>query len=439
MRTANERMDAGRAARQQVKRSAHAAWDPTRRTEDPVDVLVASNRERVSKLVPIKMARMATSPFGFFRGNVPLMALDLSTVARTSIVTQLCGDAHVRNLGAFTAPDGRLAFDLNDFDETIPGPWEWDVKRLATSLVLAGREAGQSEAACRDAVQTFIGAYRIQMREFTSMPAVEIARYHIHHAFDRGPGAAVLSKARRATPLHSLKTLTEEREGQRVFKELRPILSRVSAETASVVRQALARYRRGLAPWRRHIFDFYELADVHFKVVGTGSVGTRDYVVLCHGHGPSDPLFLQVKQALPSAYARYLNASARTGNQGRRVAEGQQRMQTQSDLLLGWTAFGGHDYLVRQLADHKGGIEDRDLAGGGLRAYARMCGLVLAKGHARSGDAWLLAGYLGVGPSFDQAIERFAVAYADQVTRDHGTFKRAIRRGTIKASPDPYL
>jgi uncharacterized protein (DUF2252 family) len=440
----DERRAFGRSRRHVVQRSTQARWEPSRRKHDPLEVIRATNRERISELVPLKMARMAASPFGFYRGSVELMAADLALLPVSGLCAQICGDAHVRNLGAFAAPDGRLLFDLNDFDETIYGPWEWDVKRLAVSLVLAGREGENSDAVCRQAVRDFMRMYRGKMLEFAELPVIEVARYRVRRAFRGAPGSAVLRKAERATPQHWLKTLTvkqhAQRDSHRVFAQRKPLLTSPPKSVARQVLAALHSYRQTVEAERRHILDFYRPQEVAFKVVGLGSVGLRDYVVLCFGsRGAGDPLFLQLKEERASVYARYLRTVPQRLHQGRRVVEGQRRMQLLSDLLLGWTSFGGGEYLVRQLADHKAEIENKLLAGRGLTHYALTSSEVLAKAHARSGDPYALAGYLGKGEVMDQAVEAFAVAYADQVTLDYEKFRTAIRDGKIRAARDPLL
>jgi len=435
-----QRRECGRSLRRELKRSEHAAWDPAQRKHDPIDVILASTYGRIAQLVPIKMARMAASPFGFFRGSVPLFAADIATLPNTGIHAQMCGDAHVHNLGAFAGPDGRLVFDINDFDETMHGPFEWDIKRLAASLVLAGREAKNSERVCATAVSDFVFTYRHRILSFLEMPVVEVLRYRIHMPASNGPGIAVLRKAERATPQRSLEHLTVRRsDGSIVFRERSPVLTRVSRQRRKEVLGGLAAYHETLAPERRHLFDFYRPVDVAFKVVGTGSVATHDYVVLFFGNGPRDPLFLQIKEEPPSAYAQFVKSSENEFHQGRRVVEGQRRMQTQSDPLLGWTSCNGRQFLVRQLSDHKASIEDRDLNGRGLSEYAKICGEVLAKGHARSGDPCVIAGYLGTKGAFDDAIVKFAVRYADQTIKDFQEFKKAIRKGRIKAARSAYL
>lgn len=434
------RRECGRSERRKLKRSAHAEWDPAARKHDPVDVILASAYRRIAHLVPLKMARMARSPFGFFRGSVALFAADMATLPNTGIQAQMCGDAHVHNLGAFAGPDGRLVFDINDFDESMQGPFEWDLKRLAASLVIAGREAGNSEGVCKNAVSDFAFTYRQRMMTFLEMPAMEVMRYRIHMPTTNSPSAAVLRKAERATPQRSLEHLTTRtRQGGINFLQRPPMLTRVSGQRRKEVLACLDGYRETLAPERRHLFDFYRPRDVAFKVVGTGSVGLYDYVVLFCGNNARDPLFLQIKEEPGSAYSQYLQSPENEMHQGQRVVEGQRRMQTQSDPLLGWTSCHGRQFMVRQLSDHKASINDRDLHGRGLIEYGKICGEVLAKGHARSGDACMLAGYMGTKDSFDEAIVKFAVRYADQTADDFQLFKKAIREGRIKAARNAYL
>ena len=428
-----ERMEFGQAQRRKLKRSDQGLWDVKRRAHDPIETILADNRRRIAKLVPIKMARMELSPFCFFRGSVPIMAGDLAAMPATGITVQLCGDAHVRNLGAYAAPDGRLVFDINDFDETIPGPWEWDLKRLAASLVLAGREAGNSDRGCREAVLACARIYRTRMHELSRMSCLEVAKYRIHRQFSGKPGGSVLERAERATPAHNLAKLTVNRGKSRIFRESKPVLTHPPRAVAAKVLSALKGYRETLSPPSRHLLSFYRPADVAFKVVGTGSVATHDYLVLLFaGDGVADPLFLQVKEAVASAYAPYVN-SAKGQHQGERVVCGERILQLQSDVLLGWTSIDQGDYLVRQLSDHKGVIEDRDLQRTGLIEYATTCGEVLARGHARSGDRAVVAGYLGAGTRWDKALLRFALSYADQATKDYESFRQAIRRGKIKS------
>lgn len=389
---------------------------------DRLRPLDSVNDGRLPHLLPEKRRRMRTSPFRFFRGSAAIMAADLATTRRTGVMVQICGDAHVQNLGAYAALDGSLVFDLNDFDETVAGPWEWDVKRLATSLILAGEESGQSAARCEDTVRTFVRSYREHLARFATMRFATLSRYRI----TRRPGTPLLDRifrdAGRVTPMRNLKKLTVARAGHVRFHDRAPLLEHVPDRIASTVIGALGSYTDTLVASRRRTFERYRPVDVAFKLVGTGSVGTRDYVVLLFGNGLRDPLFIQVKQELPSCYASYLPRLA-VRHQGRRVAEGQQMMQTLSDPFLGYTAFGGHDYLVRQLADHKAALEPGDLDCRTLDEYAVLCGEVLAKGHARAGDAAIIAGYAGESTKLDRAMATFAVAYAEQVRSDFRLFR----------------
>lgn len=356
------------------------------------------------------------------------MAADLAASPRSGITVQLCGDAHVRNLGAYAAPDGTLVFDINDFDETTPGPWEWDVKRLATSLVLAGEESGQSSSRCEESVRLFAASYRKHLRAFASLPFATLARYLITRRRDEPLLTDIFTDAKRSTPAENLRKFTIERDGQWRFHDKPPSLEHVPFSTVREVVRALTLYGATLNISRRRTFERYHPADVAFKLVGTGSVGTRDYVVLLFGNGARDPLFVQVKQELASCYAPYLRAAADTHHQGRRVAEGQQMMQTLSDPFLGYTRFGGHDYLVRQLADHKAALDPEALNRRTLFEYAKLCGEALAKGHARTTDGAVLTAYLGRSTKIDKAVVAFAVAYADQTKADYRLFIRSNKK-----------
>jgi len=397
----------------------------TRSPQQRLDTLARANHGRVAKLLPEKFRRMRASPFAFFRGAAPLMAADLAALPRTGITAQLCGDAHVRNLGAYATPDGTLVFDINDFDETMPGPWEWDVKRFATSLVLAGDESGQSAGRCEESVRLFVASYRAHVHLFATVRFATLARYLIRRRRDEPLLNEIFTDAGRTTPARNLRKLTVERGGRVVFHDKPPNLDHVSDRVAAEVVHSLIAYRINLNASHRWTFKRYRPADVAFKLVGTGSVGTRDYVVLLFGNGASDPLFMQVKQELPSCYQPYLRTAPPADHQGRRVAEGQQMMQTLSDPFLGYTRFGGHDYLVRQLADHKAALDPTELKRRTLWEYARLCGEVLAKGHARTTDAAMLAGYVGRSSKLDAAIAAFAVEYAEQTKADYRLFVRS--------------
>jgi uncharacterized protein (DUF2252 family) len=436
--TPEERIKLGQARRKQVGRQQHDALDVKGRTASALDLLKRSTHGRVPALVKIKYELMADSPFGFFRGAVPVMAADLAMLPNTGIVSQLCGDAHVRNVGAYAAPDGRLVFDINDFDETIRGPFEWDLKRMAASISVAGRGSGQKDSAVRGAVDKCIERYTAQMRAFAKMPHLEVGHFLVHRFSKVEPVHSALMKAERATPLHTLEQLTEpvpEKSGAakagevRRFKENKPTLTRVSATQKDAVLASLEPYRQMLEPQRQHLLSFYRPLDVAFKVVGTGSVGLRDYCVYFEGNGPKDPLFLQIKEEPNSAYNGYLPNAHPDRHNGKRVADGQRAMQLQSDPFLGWTHIGSRQYLVRQLNDHKGSIDLDDLAGGGLTAFAEVCGELLARGHARSSDPSVIAGYLGSGGGFAEALGKFGLLYADQTERDWESLRRSRKLG----------
>jgi uncharacterized protein (DUF2252 family) len=444
--TPEERRALGQARRKQVGRHQHEALHPKARPATALELVARSMRGRVPDLICLKYQLMAESPFGYFRGAAPVMAADLAQLPSTGIVSQLCGDAHVRNLGAFAAPDGRLVFDINDFDETIRGPFEWDLKRMAASLVLAGRAAGHKDGTARKAAAACVERYATQMRAFAHMTQLEVNRFQVHRIDLAKPVHDALSKAERATPQHTVEQLTEpvssrhvssgtissrsdsSRPGaRRRFKELKPMLWRVTGARAASVLASLGPYREMLEPQRQHLLDFYRPIDVAFKVVGTGSVGLRDYCVHMEGNGPGDPLFLQIKEEVASAYAQYLPDAHPPAHNGKRTAEGQKYMQIQTDPFVGWTHIGSRQYLVRQLNDHKGSIAIEDLTGPNLKAYAEVCGELLARGHARSGDAQTIAGYIGTGAAFPEAIAEFGIAYADQTNKDWEELKRSGR------------
>ena len=429
--TPQERRALGQARRKQVHRQQQNQLTPKSRPAPALTLLERAARGRVPALLKLKYQLMAQSPFGYFRGAVPVMAADLSMLPNTGIITQICGDAHVRNLGAFAAPDGRLVFDINDFDETLRGPFEWDLKRMAASLVLAGRESGHKDASAETAVEKCIARYASDMRAFSTMPLLEVARHQVHRIGNIVPIHDALLKAERATPLHILEQLTEPASTKpgapRRFKTIEPNLTRITGRQAQEVLAALVPYRSMLEPQRQHLLSLYRPLDVAFKVVGTGSVGTRDYCIYFEGNGPKDSLFLQIKEEPPSAYAAYLPDARPAHHNGQRVVEGQRAMQVQSDPFLGWTHMAGRDFLVRQLNDHKGSIAIEDLAGSGLEAFAEVCGELLARGHARSGDPLMIAGYIGSGNRFAQALAKFGIAYADQTEKDWQQLRKSGR------------
>ncbi|MGA8090690.1 MAG: DUF2252 domain-containing protein [Terracidiphilus sp.] len=426
--TPEERRNLGQSRRRQLRRQQNDQLNIKARKATPLSLLERAEHGRVPALLKLKHQLMAQSPFSYFRGAAPVMAADLAVLPNTGIEAQLCGDAHVRNLGAFAAPDGRLVFDINDFDETIRGPFEWDLKRMAVSLVLAGRESRHKESSAREAVEQCILRYCEQMRVFAKMPLLEVGRFQVHRLGNVEPVHKALLKAERATPQHNLELLigpTPGKPGTRRFKEIKPNLTRITGSQAEKVLSALDPYREILESQRQHLLSLYRPVDVAFKVVGTGSVGLRDYCIYFEGNGPNDPLFLQIKEEAPSAYTPYLSGARPCLHNGQRVVIGQRAMQLQSDPFLGWTHIGARHFLVRQLNDHKGSIDLTDLAGSGLMAFGEVCGELLARGHARSGDPQVIAGYLGSGGTFAETLAKFGVLYANQTEKDWQALRRS--------------
>jgi uncharacterized protein (DUF2252 family) len=466
--TPQQRFDLGRQKRKQMRRADHAGWNPKHRAQQPLKLLNTSVHGRVPALIDLKNQRMAISPFAYYRGAVPVMAYDLSLSPNSGITTQLCGDAHVRNLGAYEGLDGRLVFDINDFDETLPGPFEWDVKRMATSLILAGWDANAKTSQCHEAASIFLDRYRRTIIRLARMAVLDVARYQVHRLRSLPSMSAIFLLAERATPVHNMDALTqsapksdatrkhnskpatdpattdapqedESAHPKRIFKTNPPDLTRVTGSTAQSVLDSLITYTNSLLPERRHFFSQYRPIDVSFKVVGTGSVGLRDYCIYMEGNGAKDPFFLQIKEETASAYAPYLGAiPGVASHNGQRVVEGERRMQLQSDPFLGWTTIAGRDYLVRQLNDHKGSVDITQLRGAGLLEYAAVCGELLARGHARAGDPLMLSGYIGASPRLDDAILQFAIAYANQTEADWKHFVRDTKpQPATKAAPKP--
>jgi len=453
---APERAAAGKAARSEVRRSSHAGWAPAADREDPVAILERQAETRVPELVPIRYGRMAASPFAFYRGAAAVMSADLARTPVSGLRVQACGDAHLSNFGAFAAPDRRLLFDLNDFDESLPGPWEWDLKRLTASFAIAARESGFKRKQRELAVLTAARAYREAMREFAGRTNLEVwyARFDVeqalHEVEDEDPKDVSrvrkgVAKARSKDSLRALAKLTEVVDGEPRIRSEPPLL--VPAEEllpdseghdlGELLAGVLESYRESLPADRQHLLDGYRLRHVARKVVGVGSVGTRAWVILLTGADDSDPLFLQAKEAEASVLEPYAGAS-RYKNHGRRVVEGQRLMQAASDIFLGWCPALGidgrrRDFYVRQLWDWKRSAEVERLTPRGLEVYARMCGWTLARAHARSGDRIAIASYLGSGDSFDQAIATFSEDYADQSERDHAALLAAIDSGRIEA------
>ncbi len=426
-RTDSERQ--GLAKRRQLRRPD--LGNLPKRKFDPLQILREGGKGRISKLLPIKFKLMSSSPFVFYRGAVEIMAADLAAGKNTGIEVQLCGDAHVKNFGFYATPGSDIVLDVNDFDETIRGPWEWDVKRMATSIILAGRDAGDKESRSRNAALEFTEQYCSWICRFASMPTLDVARHRITRNYRDPFIRSALEKAERSSPLVNLRKLTTKGRNGRRFRVQPNVLWEVEGKTRNAVFAALKQYRETLSPEHQFLFDRYRPADVAFKVVGTGSVGTADYVVLLFGNDENDPLFLQVKEEPPSHYAPYLRDASAPSHQGERAARGQRMLQVLSDLLLGWCSINGQDFLVRQLNDHKSSIDPEELQGKRLVEYARVCAELLAKGHARSGDVVALAAYLGQSAKAPRALHQFAVRYADQVESDFQQFKKELKKGKL--------
>ncbi|HUI04037.1 MAG TPA: DUF2252 domain-containing protein [Acidimicrobiales bacterium] len=447
----------GRRLRKVVPRSAHGEWEPPAGRADPLAVLEAENAGRIPALVPVRWGRMLESPFAFLRGAAGVMAGDLASTPTVGVHVQLCGDAHVANFGVFASPERRLLFDVTDFDETTPGPWEWDLKRLATSVVLAAREAEVRAVGQRGAARAAARAYRRHMARFARMGTLEVWYERVDaKAALRAVGrpAAVehrFAAARQRTSWAALPALTVlEDGGRRRIADHPPLVTHAGTEEhAAALADTLERYRASLEDDRRALLERFELVDVAAKVVGVGSVGTRCFVTLFMSDD-REPLFLQVKEARPSAVAPHvprLRAHARVAAQarrgatqarrsgGRRVVGGQRLMQAASDIFLGWVTTDGTDYYLRQLRDMKGSVDPGRLQARDLADYAELCGWALARAHARSGAAASIAGYAGSGTVLDEAVARFALSYADQTERDHAALVRAARDGRIVATP----
>lgn len=443
------RRDAGRAERDAVPREAHAVWAPPADRPDPVAVLERQAAARVPELVPIRYGRMAVSPFTFYRGGAAIMAWDLAHTPTTSLRVQACGDAHLLNFGVFAAPDRRLVFDLNDFDETLPAPFEWDVKRLAASFVIAARDNGFTRTQQREVTRTAVREYQRLMAEFVPLPFLDVwyARLDadtLQEELSAGAGDKLVSRmekqltrAQRRTSLGALARFAEQTaEGYRI-KPDPPVVVPVPAEQIEalepIITQAFADYGATLSPERRIVLSRYSFVDFARKVVGVGSVGTEAYMLLLMGNGDRDPLFLQLKEAQESVLAAHAGASEYE-QQGERVVQGQRIMQAASDAFLGWFVGAGEarrHFYMRQLRDMKGSADIASMTPQALGLYARACGGTLARAHARSGDVARLSGYVGTGARFAAAIEEFAVAYADQNERDHEALMAAEADGRI--------
>jgi uncharacterized protein (DUF2252 family) len=452
----DERAAAGKAARRDAPRSSHGEWQAASDRADPVDLLERQAETRVPELVPIRYGRMLVSPFTFYRGAAAIMAGDLAGTPRSGFDVQLCGDAHLENFGAFAAPDRELVFDVNDFDETLPGPWEWDLKRLAASFAVAARGRGFDEGEMGPIVTTAVAKYREAMRRFAEMRNLDVwyARVDVSSLIDHFQSEATrkemkrvekgLAKARAKDSLRAFSKLTHEVDGEpRIISDpplivpLEDLLPEQANQIDDRLQVLLTAYRATLADDRRRLVDRFRYVHTARKVVGVGSVGTRAFIVLLIGRDREDPLFLQAKEAEASVLEPHI-APSEYEQPGQRVVEGQRLMQAASDVFLGWLTADGPDgvqrhFYLRQLWDQKGSVAVESMEPHQMIAYAEVCGITLARAHARSGDRFAIAGYLGGGDVFDRALADFAESYADQNERDYRALKAAVDDGRVRA------
>ncbi len=444
-RSRAEEYAAGKALREKCPRRAHATWKSPTGRRDPVELVLAAEEGRVPYLLPLRHGRMARSAFTFYRGAALTMAADLASTPTTGIRVQCCGDAHLCNFGGFATPERRIIFAINDLDETLPGPWEWDVKRLAASFVVACRDNGLKDTVAKDVATTCVRRYRESMAEFSELKTLELW----YRALSAEELIADLSPAQRARAMRRIEKEQAKSRGEEMFPRLvehqgdRPVIKDVvptifhtedmpPGDVQKIVLDALASYRATLPPAYQSLLDRYELRDAAVKVVGVGSVGTACFVLLFMA-GEDDPLFLQVKEARPSVLEPYAGASV-FPNHGQRVVNGYRLMQPASDVFLGWTKEAkGRQYFIRQLRDVKISLAVETFRETEMTLYAEWCGRALALSHARSGSATRLSGYMGRSDVLDEAVASFSLAYADRNERDHAALARAIRRGRVEA------
>ncbi|MEP6851250.1 MAG: DUF2252 domain-containing protein [bacterium] len=438
-----ERYDLGRGLRRDVPRSALAEWEPEPGRPDPVTLIIESHEGRLERLVPIRVGRMIASPYGFLRGAAAVMAADVARLPSTGITPVICGDAHVGNFGFYASPERELVIDLNDFDEAHPGGWEWDLRRLVASIWVAGRQSGTGESDCARASQACVAAYRTEVRRLADQPLISrsyqrldadgllgsVSEPSLREEIERATSRARLRTGDRALP-----RFTAEHEGRRHIISEPPLTTAVEGEEYEHLAAALDDYLGTLAPHWRRALGGYTIVDIAHKVVGVGSVGLRAYVVLLEGSSPEDVVFLQLKQARRSVLARYVHGdSAWHAHQGQRVVEYQQALQTVSDPLLGWTTADGRQYYVRQFRNMKGRVDLVSIDAAALIDYCQVVGRLLAKGHARTSGASMIAGYVGSSNRLDVALAEFARRYADQTEADHAALVRAVDRGLLPA------
>ena len=448
-----ERAALGKSYRKQVPRSSHGEWAPAPDRPDPISLLQAQDEGRLQHLLSIKYGRMLASPFAFLRGSAAVMASDLAASPVTGLNVVLCGDAHLSNFGIFATPERNLVFDINDFDEAYPGPWEWDLKRLAASAVVAGRENGFKEKVCRDLATLVSRAYRGAMRRFSEAAILDVWYYHVDvdsvlQVFNKyarksaKDAAKVISKAEARTSERTVEKLTQVVDGKRQIVNDPPLVERLSdllteAQKQQVTPQGVERawsmYVDSLPEERRLLLARFRITDVALRVGGVGSVGTRCTISLLEGDADRDAIILQQKEAGPSALEPYL-PKKNFSSQAQRIVIGERLMQAASDILLGWNQITGTAYYWRQLKDKKGSFDMQKLDEHGMGTYLGVCGVCLARAHARTGgDAAAISGYLGSGTVFDDAISQFAVAYADQTEQDYQALVDAVNTGQIVA------
>jgi uncharacterized protein (DUF2252 family) len=436
-----ERFKIGRKLRETVPRSALAAWKPPANRPDPVALIQESHRGRLEWLIPIRVGRMISSPYGFLRGSAVVMAEDVAHLPATGIMPVVCGDAHLGNFGFYASPERDLVLDLNDFDEAHPGAWEWDLRRLTASIWVAGRQNGATESQCESAVAGCVASYRSEVGFLATQPfllrsyqRLDVDRLH-ETATERSLRSEIARAAKRArsrTSDRALPRFTTELRGKRRIVDVPPLITRVKRAEFDRIAHALDAYLATLAPHWRRALGGYTLVDIAHKVVGVGSVGLRAYVALLEGSSPDDVVFLQLKQARRSVLAPYVHGdSAWHAHQGQRVVEYQQALQTVSDPLLGWTTIDDLQYYVRQFRNMKGTIPLDAIDAAALADYAGIVGHLLAKGHARTSGASMISGYAGSSDTLDRALCRFARAYADQTEADHAALVAAVKRGVM--------
>ncbi|KRF41201.1 hypothetical protein ASG96_10610 [Terrabacter sp. Soil810] len=455
--TPQERVARGKAARNETPRSSHAGWAPATNRLDPIALLEEQATSRVPELVPLRYGRMLVSPFTFYRGAALIMANDLSPTPRSGFISQICGDAHLSNFGVFASPERRLLFDMNDFDETLPGPWEWDVKRLAASFEIAGRDRGFAPADRRTIVTACVAEYRSRMQQFAAARNLDVWYAHIEveqllellktsvTKKQKAKAEANVAKARTRDSMQAFTKLTHDVDGHRRIISDAPLIVPIEELAAGTghddvggeLRGLIRSYRRTLETDRRELLESFDYVHAARKVVGVGSVGTRAWIVLLLGRDGQDPLFLQAKEAQESVLERFVGKSKYV-NHGQRVVAGQRLMQAASDIFLGWQRVKGfdgqvRDFYLRQLRDWKGSADVDTMGSGPMTAYARVCGATLARAHARSGDRIAIASYLGTSDTFDRAIAAFSSAYADQNERDYAALVDAVESGRLEA------